>query len=188
MRKAYLIALLTASILCSLQPRVSSAGQEKAGASAAPAPQGPVKVTIATGGGFYDPPKSQFKVGEDIPVVISMTNTEDIPAKYCRSTSLLQNRPILKRDGRILPYVPELIRVADNKDLIERCEKSAARQFYEIQPKQTRVVDWFKLSRTGIVWYGPLPPGHYELVLMRRIECCQGPTVESNKVTFDIVP
>ncbi|HEY0376884.1 MAG TPA: hypothetical protein VGC87_07995 [Pyrinomonadaceae bacterium] len=188
MRKTYLIALLTASILCSLQPRGSSAVQEKAGGTVPPASQNSVKVTIATGGGFYDPPKSQFKIGEDIPVVISMTNTEDKPARYCRSTSLLQNRPVLKRDGRLIPHVPELIRVADQKDLIERCEKSAAQQFYELQPKQTKVVDWFKLSLTGIVWYGPLPPGHYELVLMRRIGCCQGPLLESNKVTFEIVP
>jgi hypothetical protein len=183
-----LIALLVAGILCISQLPGSNAGQEKAGAAEAPALQSPIKVTIATGGGFYDPPKSQFKVGEDIPVVISMTNTEDKPARYCRSTSLLQNRPILKRDGQPIPYVPELIRVADAKDLIERCEKSASRQFYELQPKQTRVIDWFKLSLTGIVWYGPLPPGHYELVLMRRVECCQGPAVESNKVSFEIVP
>ena len=183
-----LIALLVAGILCISQPPGSNAGQEKAGAAGAPASQGSVKVTIATGGGFYDPPKSQFKVGEDIPVVISMTNTEDRPARYCLSTSLLQNRPLLKRDGRLIPYGPELPRMTNQKDLTERCEQSAARQFYELQPKQTRVIDWFKISLTGIAWYGPLQPGHYELVLMRRIDCCQGPQAESNKVKFEIVP
>jgi hypothetical protein len=49
-------------------------------------------------------------------------------------------------------------------------------------------VDWLTISLRGIAWYGSLPAGHYELVLLRRIDCCRGPMVESNKVTFDIVP
>ena len=71
MKKIYLFALLMASVLCSLQPRGLSVWQEKTGATAAPVSQGPIKVTIATGGGPHDPLKSQFKVGEVIPVVIS---------------------------------------------------------------------------------------------------------------------
>jgi hypothetical protein len=186
--KIYLYALLMASILCSLPPCGSSAGREKSGDTSTAAPEETIKISIATGGGPYGPVKSQFKVGEDIPVSISMTNNSDKPVKYCLSTSLFQNRPQLKRDGELLPHLTNLAQQAERENAIQRCERSAARQFYVLQPRQTKVVDWLTISLRGIAWYAPLHVGHYELVLMRRIECCQGPWSESNKVSFEIVP
>jgi hypothetical protein len=76
--------------------------------------------------------------------------------------------------------------MADKEELIGRCEKSAAKQDFELQPKQTRVVDWFTFSPMSINWYGALSAGHYEMVLHRRITCCQGPMVESDKITFEV--
>jgi hypothetical protein len=177
-----------ASVLFSLQQNRSSTEQEKSQAAAATAPKDIITVTITTGGGLYGPVKSQFKVGEVIPVVISMTNTGDKPAKYCLSTSLFQNRPRLKRDGQLIPYLTNLPQQTEKEDLILRCERSAANQLFEMQPKQTKVVDWLTFGQQGIAWYGALPAGHYELVLQRRLECCQGPMMESNKVAFEIVP
>ena len=187
MRKMLLMAALAASLLCGLVSG-SSKGQEETGVTAAPVSKGVIKVTITTGGGMYGPVKSQFEVGEDIPVTISMTNTSDRPAKYCISTSLFQNRPQLKRDGQLLPYLTNLPAQVEREQAIQRCEQSASRQFYLLQPRQTRVVDWFKISQMGIRWYKPLPVGHYELVVMRRVECCQGAWLESDKVTFEVVP
>jgi hypothetical protein len=187
-RKMLLIAMLMAGTLSGWQQSGSSKGQEKSGAAAATVPEGVIKVTITTGGGLYGPVKGQFKVGEVIPVVISMTDTADRPAQYCLSTSLFQNRPQLRRDGQLIPYITNLAQQTEREDVIQRCETSAARRFQELQPKQTRVVDWFTISQKGIVWYSPLSPGHYELVLQRRLECCQGPMVESNQVAFDVVP
>jgi hypothetical protein len=186
--KGCLIALLMASVLGSVQPHVSSDEQEKAGAPVAPASQSLIKVTITTGGGLHGPVKSQFKVGEDVPVVVSLTNTGDKPAKYCLSTSVFQNRPQLERDGKLIPHLTHLIRQVDKEDAIQNCERSAARQFYELQPKEKRVVDWIAISQSGIAWYDALPAGHYELVLKRRVECCQGQLLDSNKVAFDVVP
>jgi hypothetical protein len=187
-RKLILITMLLGSVLFSTRPSSSVTGQEKTVAGGATATENDIKVTITTGGGLYGPVKSRFKVGEDVPVVISMTNTGDKPAQYCRSTSLFQNRPQLKRDGQLIPYLTNLPQQVDQDEAVQRCEKSASRQFYKLQPKQTKVVDWFKISLLGIRWYGPLPAGHYELSLMRRIECCQGPMVESDKVAFEVVP
>ncbi|MFL6230684.1 MAG: hypothetical protein ACJ741_18075 [Pyrinomonadaceae bacterium] len=184
MGKVYVLALLMAGILCGSIPR-----QEKAGvATAAPASEGSIRVTIETGGGLYGPVKSRFKVGETIPVVISLANTGDSAAKYCLSTDLFQDRPRLSRDGQVIPYLTTLTTQADQPDLILRCENSAARKFYQLQPRQKRIVDWFTIGQRGIAWYPRLAPGHYELVLMRRVECCQGPLVESNKVAFEVVP
>jgi hypothetical protein len=160
----------------------------QAGATAAPASADQIEVTIATGGGLHGPVRSQFKVGEDIPVVISMTNTGDKPTKYCLSTAVIQNRPQLVKDGRLIPYLTNLPELVDNENATQRCENSAFRKFYVLKPKQKRVVDWITISQRSLVWYEVLSPGHYELILMRRIECCRGPFVESNKVTFDVVP
>ncbi len=187
MRKISLIVVLMATVLFSLQQSRSSTEQEKSQAAAS-AGVDVITVTITTGGGLYGPVKSQFKVGEVIPVVISMTNTGDKSAKYCLSTSLFQNRPQLKRDGQLIPYLTNLPQQTEQEDLILRCERSAAKQLLQLQPKQTKVVDWLTFGPQGIAWYGTLPPGHYELVLQRRLECCQGPMVETNNVAFEVVP
>lgn len=188
MRTPPLVILLLVSILWGLQSRGTGAGREGAGADTSPAPDGLIKVTIATGGGLHGPVKSKFKVGEEIPVVISMTNTGDGPAKYCLSTTVIQNRPQLERDGRPLPYLTNLPEQVDAENPVERCENSAFRQLYQLQPKQQKIVDWITLGQRGVLWYEPLPPGHYELVLLRRLECCRGAFVKSNKVAFEVVP
>jgi hypothetical protein len=186
-QKIPLIVVLMATVLFSLQQSRSSTEQEKNQATASTGVD-VISVTITTGGGLHGPVKSQFKVGEVIPVVISMTNTGDKPARYCLSTSLFQNRPQLKRDGQLIPYLTNLPQQAEQEDLILRCERSAAKRLLELQPKQTKVVDWLTIGQHGIAWYGALPAGHYELVLQRRLVCCQGPMVESNKVAFEVVP
>lgn len=186
MRKLFLIAMLMGSILFIPRQSYSGAGQEKTVAGESTTTDSVIKVTITTGGGLYGPAKSRYKVGEEIPVAISMTNTGSVPVTYCLSTSVFQNRPQLKRDGQLLAYVTKLTEMADKEDLIQRCEKSAARQDFELQPKQTRVVDWFTFSPMSVNWYGALSAGHYEMVLQRRITCCQGPMVESDKITFEI--
>jgi hypothetical protein len=171
-----------------LQPCGSSAGQKEAGVEVASASDGPIKVMIALGGGLFGPVRSRFKVGEDIPVVISVENTADQPATYCLSTTVIQNRPQLERDGKLLPYLTNLPEQVDNPAAIKRCEGSAFRQFYTLQPKQQKIVDWITFGQKGVLWYNSLSPGHYDLVLTRRLECCQGPLVKSNKVVFDVVP
>jgi hypothetical protein len=187
-RKLFLIALLLGSILFGPRQNYSGAGQEKTAIGATTVSEQIVKVKITTGGGIYGPVKSRFKVGEEIPVTISMTNTGSKPVRYCRSTSAFQNHPQLKRDGQVVAYLTRIPEMAGQEELIQRCERSAARQFYELQPGEPKVVDWLILNSGAVNWYGTLPAGHYELTLQRRIECCQGPFVESDKITFEVVP
>jgi hypothetical protein len=187
-RKVFLIAILLGIILVSVKQSNFSAAQESTVTGGVTVQKSAIKVTVTTGGGLYGPVKAQYKAGEDIPVVISMTNTTDQPVKYCRSTFFFQNRPQLKRDGQLVPYISNLPEQTEKDEFITKCETSAARQFYVLQPKQTRVVDWFTLNKGVIDLYGALPPGHYELLLLRRVECCQGPLSESDKVSFEVVP
>src|SRR6266850_3978426 len=42
-----------------------------------------IKITIATGGGPYGPAKDTFRVGESVPLVITMTNTSNQPVYVC---------------------------------------------------------------------------------------------------------
>ena len=135
---------------------------------------------------MYGPLKSQYKLGENIPVVISLTNTTDQPQKYCLFTTVFQSRPQLKKDGQLIPYVANVIKLAETEEYVQRCATNPARQFYELQPQATKAVDWLTLSQGSIDWYGTLPTGHYELILRRRVECCQGPFVESDKISFEV--
>jgi hypothetical protein len=189
-RKLFLIAmLLLGSILIGPRQSSSVAGQEQSGAAAgATAPESVIKVTITTGGGLHGPVKSRYKVGEEIPVAISMTNRGSAPVKFCLSTAVFQNRPQLKRDGKLLPYATNLTKMAGEEEFIKRCEMSGDKRYIELQPKQTRLVDWLTFNSTSINWFGALEAGHYELVLERRLACCQGPMVESDKIAFEIVP
>jgi hypothetical protein len=39
-----------------------------------------------------------------------------------------------------------------------------------------------------MAWYDPLQAGKYELSIERCLSCCDGPMVESNKFSFEVVP
>lgn len=61
-----------------------------------------------------------------------------------------------------------------------------------LRPNEPTVVDWsvladyISLDADGL--YDPLSPGDYELSIQRRVGCCDGPMVESNKINFEILP
>src|ERR1051326_2778723 len=65
----------------------------------------PIKVTIATTKGFLGPPANRYKVGEQIPVTITMTNTSNEPVSTCISSDVYQDVPKLTRDGKLVPYM-----------------------------------------------------------------------------------
>lgn len=160
----------------------------------ASAQQGPaIKVSITTGGSLFGPPKGRYRVGERVPVSITMTNTSDEPAQVCVSGSLYQDRPRLLKDGQPVPYLKlqaQMLR-ADDED--NTCLKDDLPEPVILQARETRVVDWFILAEgstpTGdLAWYDTLPAGKYELTIERRLACCDGPAVESNKISFEVVP
>ena len=166
------------------------------GASQSPGgQQGGLKVTIATGGGLFDPARASFRVGERIPVVISMTNQGREPVYLCDSSTLYQDRPQLLKDGRPLPYedvqktmmnTSEKDKTCDNLD--EDIDLPEQRL---LKPGETAVVDWFILTEGATIqgdmaWYGPLGPGKYELSTRRLMGCCEGTWVESDKITFEV--
>ena len=169
------------------------AARQDAGAQSPDARQAGVKVTITTGGGLFGPAKDRYRVGQRIPVVITMTNTGREPVYVCDSGTLYQDRPRLLKDGQPVPYleVQELMEKGDERE--KTCEQLDVPEQRLLRPDEPTVVDWFILAEgetpTGdMAWYEPLRPGSYELSTRRRLGCCEGPMVESNKISFEVMP
>jgi hypothetical protein len=152
-----------------------------------------IKITIATGGGLYPAAKDTFRVGESVPLVITMTNTGSEPVYVCQSGPLYQNRPQLLRDGQSVAYTSfrqSMVQAAE-KDKI--CQKIDLPEQILLRPNEPTVVDWFNLAEGANSlyddgWYEPLPPGKYTLTNRRRLSCCDGPLVDSDTINFVVVP
>jgi len=147
-----------------------------------PAPA--VKVNIATA--------TRYKVGEQIPVTITMTNTSKDDVYTCISSDVYQDVPKLTRDGKVVPYANSLSyeTVAAQKNHV--CEEENLPEPVLLKPNEPRVSDWFLLvndrtSEDADAWYDVLPPGKYELTIQRRLACCDGPMVDSNKINFEVI-
>src|SRR5882724_8100786 len=108
-----------------------------------------IKISIATGGGPYRPAKDTYRVGERIPVVITMTNTGTEPVYVCETGALYQDRPQLLKDGKPVPYMSfqqSSIRLAE-KD--KTCNQDDLPQQVLLRPNEPTIVDWFVLSKAA---------------------------------------
>jgi hypothetical protein len=151
-----------------------------------------IKVTIATTDGFLGPAATHYKVGEQIPVTITMTNTSKVAQYTCISSDVYQDQPKLTRDGKLVPYANFQSYETVNAKRNQVCEKENLPEPVLLRPNEPRVADWFLLvndrtSEDADAWYDALPPGKYELTIQRRLTCCDGPMVESNKINFEVV-
>jgi hypothetical protein len=152
-----------------------------------------IKVTIATTAGFLGPPTTRYKVGEQIPVTITMTNTSKEPQYTCISSDLYQDLPRLTRDGNLVPYMNWQSYETLNAKRNHICQEENLPEPVLLKPNEPTVADWFVLvddrtSRGAEAWYETLPAGKYELTIQRRLACCDGPMVDSNKISFEVVP
>jgi len=152
----------------------------------------PIKVTIATTSGFLGPPVNRYRVGEQIPVTITMTNTSKDPVSTCISSDVYQDVPKLTRDGKLVPYLNwqsyELLNAKRN----HVCEEENLPEPVLLKGNESKLADWLVLVDSDLSgadnWYDTLPAGKYELTLQRRLGCCSGPMVDSNTITFEVVP
>jgi len=151
-----------------------------------------IKVTIATTDGFLGPPATRYKVGEQIPVTITMTNTSKDAVYTCISSDLYQDRPKLTRAGKVLPYMNWESYETMNAKRNHMCEAENIPEPVLLRPDEPRAADWFVLVADGSggadAWYDSLPAGKYELTIQRRFACCDGPMVQSNTISFEVVP
>jgi hypothetical protein len=190
------IILLTSVIFglgASVMSSQTNGPQQQSNQNESSDPASAVKVTITTGGGLFGPPKSSYKVGEQIPVSITMTNTSTEPIYVCDSDTLYQDHPELRRDGKTLPYGKWQSFLVDDSTKNSTCNNEDLPEQIILRPNEPKVIDWFILvdstDPTGaIAWYDSLPAGNYELSIQRRFGCCDGPMVQSNKINFEVTP
>lgn len=152
-----------------------------------------IKISIATGGGPYRPAKDTFRVGEQIPLVITMTNTGSEPVYVCDSSTVYQDRPQLLRDGEPVPYASFRQSMTKAAEQDKTCQKDNLPDQILLRPNESTEVDWFNLaagtpSLYDDGWYEALPAGKYTLTERRRLNCCDGAFVEADAITFTVVP
>jgi len=187
--------LLLGSVLALSQPVANDKPQDSAPTTGRPLTpeERSVKITIATVASFFGPPTNRYKVGDQIPITITMTNTSQTAVSTCISADLYQNLPKLTRDGKEIPYMgwQSYERLNAQRDRV--CENDNLPEPVLLRPNEPKLADWFVLVDSGTssgaeAWYDALPPGKYELTIQRRLACCEGPMVESNKTSFEVTP
>jgi hypothetical protein len=167
--------------------------QQQASERALTPQESAIKVRIATVSSFLGPPTDHYTVGDQIPITITMTNTSTGPLNACISSDLYQNLPKLTKDGQPVPYMKWQSYERVNAQRNQICKELNLPETVLLRPNEPKPADWFVLadSRTSTgaeAWYDPLPPGKYELTIQRRFGCCDGPMVESNKISFEVLP
>jgi hypothetical protein len=151
-----------------------------------------IKISITTGGGLFGPAKNNFRVGQRVPVVITMTNTGTQPVYVCESGTLFQDRPQLLKDGKPVGYVSFKQAMMEAAERDKTCDKENLPQQVLLRRNEPTVVDWFILAEGATslfdnAWYQPLQPGNYTLSNRRRLSCCDGPLIDTNTITFTVV-
>jgi hypothetical protein len=185
--------LLLSSLYAGSRQGSSDGAQQKSAESAIAAQQPAVKVTITTGGGLFGPARDRYRVGQRVPVVITMTDTGSDPVPVCVSGSLYQDQPKLLKDGQPVPYMKSQREMLQMAYTDKTCATLDVPEPIMLKPNEPTVVDWFVLSegtteRGDLSWYEPLQVGKYELSIQRRFDCCDGPMANSNKISFEVVP
>lgn len=132
--------------------------------------------------------QQQFRVGETMGVRLSLTNNSPDPILIMVASNL-QNRLRLLKDGEVVLYrrdLPRRLRARDRHDQRSGDRPVMVDRLITIPPGETRRIDSFNLNQ----WYDPLEPGQYQLTLRRhfRYERPRMPLVESNTITFEVVP
>ena len=190
MTKVFL--LLIASIVI-MSTHVGNAAKPLQPTSQQPAPSSKplINVAIATVGSSLGPPTSRYKVGDQIPVVITLTNTSTAALSVCISSDLYQNIPNLTKDGVVVPYMKWQSYERLNAQKNHTCNEENLPEPVLLRPNEPTFADFFvlvdgRISSGAEAWYDPLSPGKYELSIQRRFSCCDGPMVESNKISFEV--
>lgn len=197
MRKATIVLIatifaLSASVGSARRPDLAGA-QQQVSENALTDQASAIQLTIATVGPMLGPPTNSYRVGEQVPIAIGMTTTSSQPSYACLSSDLYQDLPRLTKNGQLLSYTKW------QSDFLLQAQKDRTCQHYDVpetillKKNEPAVVDFLilvdsRLPTGALYWYDPLTPGSYELSIQRRIGCCDGPMIESNKISFEVVP
>jgi hypothetical protein len=163
----------------------AAAGATQSPSAQVPCRQGPapVKVELSAPAGpdARTLPPTSYPTGGKVRVQTVMTNLSSEDMDFTLYDLYYQSRPLLVRDGEVVPYRKEVSELVEQK---------------ESNPRLTRIysyraLDPHKATRIEILelddWYEPLKPGRYGLTVRYRFEdgrCAP----ESSKFSFVVVP
>ncbi|MDX6445269.1 MAG: hypothetical protein QOH71_2343 [Blastocatellia bacterium] len=189
---AFVLLMMMVCVTRADRPDLVSAKAKQQSSSAA-IQSSQIKISIASGGGPYQPAKDNYRVGERVPVVITMTNTGSQPIYVCETGTLYQDRPQLLKDGKQVPYESFQQSSVQMAEKDKTCDEDNLPQQILLRPNEPTVVDWFILSKgatslNDVAWYEPLQPGKYTLTDQRRLSCCDGPLIDTNRIEFVVAP
>lgn len=158
-----------------------------------PSAQAPIKVTIETARNALSSLTNRFRIGDEILVPITMTNTSTHPVSVCISSDLYQDLPTLRKSGEHVSIMSWQSEVRQGAQRDDTCKEINLSEDVILNPNEPKMVDWLvlvdsKVSTGAEAWYDPLPPGQYELSIQRRLGCCDGPRMQSNKISFEVLP
>ena len=181
------IALILGVAIALIPSRSSNAAQQTTARSS------PIQVRIMTGGGLFGPPMKRYRVGDRVPVTISMTNNSDQPVEICDSDTIYQDRPKLLKDGQVVPYLIGQTQILNTTQRDGTCFRLDVPEPIILKPRESRVVDWFVLADGNdpmgdLTWYEPLAAGKYQLSIERRLGCCDGAMLPSDQISFEVAP
>jgi hypothetical protein len=151
-----------------------------------------IKVSISATDGSLSGTSNRYKVGDQIVIAITMTNSSEQQQNVCVSSSLYQNVPRLSKDGVDLPYIKWQSYEQINAEHNRVCQDLDLPEPVSLKAHESKMTDFFVLVDSDVAtgaeaWYEALKPGKYELSIQRRLACCDGPTIQSNKISFEVV-
>ncbi len=140
-----------------------------------------IRVTFIPAAGSVLKPKQQFKVGEGVNLLVTMTNTGTEHVSVATTSQYFEHRLHLTKDGQAQPYSKK----ANDHLQVEGDSPSIGVRVIEtdLPPDQPTIVTVIHLSD----WYAPLAPGKYELTMQHRLTKKWLPQ-GSDTVKFEIVP
>jgi hypothetical protein len=154
----------------------------------------PIRVTINSVSPMLGPSQTHYHAGEQIPINIELTNVSKQPVYSCVSGDVYQDLPRLTKNGGLIPYTRWQTYIMQTVRRDQTCLHEDLPDSVLLRPNEPIVVDSLivvddaALPTGAVAWYDHLTPGTYELSVQRRFGCCDGPMVESNTISFDVVP
>jgi hypothetical protein len=183
----YLLAVLAVSSLKVFSQTESNATPQRGETN--PASGRMITATLTPLDINYQNEQRQFRVGHPIRINLSLTNNSPEPIRVIVASDISQNRLRLIKDGEVVLYrrdLPRRLRAIHRDDLRSNDNPVMVDRMITIPPGETRPITLLDLNH----WYDPLEPGQYQLTLCRhfRYERLRVPPVESNTVTFEVIP
>ena len=130
-------------------------------------------------------PNEPYRVGQQVKVKLIAKNESADRVTVAVINFYSQNRPELFRNGKLVPYKPQIAKiVAATKDAEADMIGLGRRDFIRLRPYTSATIIVFNLSD----WYDSLDPGSYRLTNRFRNKI-GGPWSEDSKaVVFEVTP